>query len=136
VNAVSRKSVVRQITARLAAVTRLPKAALFHLLNGRAIQQMLDAGALITTNTWLDAQGVPADFKDGYRSWYGRAVRKAYRATYGIEPIKAWVQHRTSGRWIKVNAYAPSEQALITGAKDYARTSHLVAAAPALQEVA
>jgi hypothetical protein len=135
-NATARKSIVRQAVAVLRDVMALPKPFLYALLNGRAIQQMLDAGALITTNTWLDAQGVPVDFKDGYRSWYGRSVRKAYRATYGIEPIKAWVQHRTSGRWIKVNAYAPSEQALITGAKDYARTAYLVAVAPALQEVA
>ncbi len=135
-NAVSGKSVVRQITARLAAVTRLPKAALFHLLNGSAIQQMLDLGQLVTVNTILDSYGVGDDFKDGYRSWTGRSIAAAYRRTHRFEPLKAWVQHRTTGRWIHANVYVPGDIAIATGLRGYSRTAHLVPAPRAMSEVA
>jgi len=135
-NATARKSLVRQITARLAAVTRLPKAALFHLLNGRAIQQMLDLGQLVTVNTILDGLGAGDELLDGHKSWSGRHIAAAYRLTNHREPIRAWVQHRTTGRWIRVFIYVPGDEAITAGLRMYGRTAHLVAEAPALQEVA
>lgn len=106
----------------------LPDAA-FRLLNG-AMQERLDNGALTTADAWLDNHGVPADFRDGYRSWYGRHVVKAYRAAHhGREPRRAWVQHRTTGYWVPVFAYPSNAPALTVGARSYTRTAHLVTAA-------
>ena len=127
-NATARKSITRRIAATLAHVMALPKTALFHLLNGAAIQQMLDMGDLVTVNTVLDSYGVGADFKDGYRSWTGRHIAAMYRLANHREPIRAWVQHRTTGRWIHVYAYCPGDESISAGLRAYSRTAHLVPA--------
>lgn len=106
----------------------LPDAA-FRLLNGH-LQERLESGALVTADTWLDNHGVPADFRDGYRSWYGRHVARAYRAAHhGDEPRRAWVQHRTTDYWVPVFVYPSTAPALLAGARSYPRTAHLASAA-------
>jgi hypothetical protein len=122
------RNITRRTTAALITLARsLTPAAVYHLINGRQTQQWLDSGDLITTNTWLDQNGAEPDFRDGYRSWYGRAVASAYRHSHhGQNPPKAWVQHRTTGRWIHVFVYHHTDRALIVGAAAYARTRHLV----------
>lgn len=136
VNAVARKSVTRRIATTLTAVLALPKAALFRLLNGAAIQRMLDQGDLITVNTVLDRLGVGDDFKDGYRSWAGRHIAQAYRVANQRQPLKAWVQHRTSGRWIFVYCYTPADESITAGLRTYPRTSHLVPVSASYSEAA
>lgn len=125
-NATARRSIVRQTLATLRDVMALPKPFLYALLNGRAIQQMLDTGDLVTVNTVLDQLGVGADFKDGYRSHAGRHIAAAYRLTNHREPIRAWVQHRTTGKWIHPFAYIPGDESITTGLRMYPRTAHLV----------
>ena len=134
-NATARRSIVRRAAAVYAAVTRLPKAALFHLLNGAAIQRLLDSGDLIRTGDYLIQMG-GGDLRDGYQSWYGRAVVKAYRQANHREPLRAWVQHRTTGRWIHVNAYCPGDPALLAGLASYSRTAPLVPAGATFAEAA
>ncbi len=135
-NATARHSITRQIARTLGAVLALPKSALFRLLNGVAIQRMLDAGDLVTVNTILDGLGVGADFKDGYRSWAGRHIAQAYRVANQRQPLKAWVQHRTTGRWIFVYCYTPGDESITAGLRNYPRTSHLVPASASYQEAA
>ncbi len=134
-NATARRSIVRRAAAVYAAVTRLPKAALFHLLNGAALQRLLNSGDLIRTGDYLIQMG-GGDLRDGYQSWYGRNVAKAYRQANRREPLKAWVQHRTTGRWIHVSVYCPGDPALLAGLASYAQTKHLVPAGAQYSEAA
>lgn len=134
-NATSRKSVTRRIARTLTAVLALPQQALFALLNGAAIQRMLNTGDLIRTGDYLTAMG-GGDLRDGYQSWYGRAVAKAYRIANRRNPLKAWVQHRTTGRWIRVNVFAPGDPALLIGLRTYGRTAHLVPVSATFTEAA
>lgn len=133
-NARARRSITRQITATLARVAALPKPFLFALLNGHAVQQMLDLGQLVSVNTILDEHGVPADFKDGYRSWAGRYIATAYRLnTANRNPIRAWVRHRTTGRHIHVFVYVPGDPAIESGLRAYPRTARYAAPARVLE---
>jgi hypothetical protein len=134
-NATQRKSLARQIQSTLTRVMALPKAALFHLLNGAAIQRLLGSGDLIRTGDYLIQMG-GGDLRDGYQSWYGRAVVKAYRQANHREPLRAWVQHRTTGRWIHVYVYCPGDPALLAGLASYSRTAHLVPAGATFAEAA
>lgn len=125
-NATAKKSITRQITSTLARVAALPKPFLFALLNGRAIQQMLDLGQLVTINTVLDELG-GSDLRDGFKSWAGRHIASCYRLNNGgRKPIRAWVRHRTTGRWIHVFVYVPGDAAIEQGLRSYNRTAHLV----------
>jgi hypothetical protein len=127
VNATARNIIRRTATTLANAVRNLTPEAVYHLLNGHHIQQWLNNGDLITTNTWLDQNGAEPDFLDGYRSWYGRAVASSYRARHnGQNPARAWVRHRTTGRWIHVFVYFRNDPSLIAGAAAYHRTRHLV----------
>lgn len=135
-NATARRSVTRRIATTLTAVLALPKTALFRLLNGAEIQRMLDQGDLITVNTVLDGLGVGVDFKDGYRSWTGRHIAQAYRVANQRQPLKAWVQHRTTGRWIFVYCYTPGDESITAGLRMYSRTAHLVPVSATFSEAA
>lgn len=111
----------RSIRAALAASKPLR----YRALSG-VIAQLVDAGRLIRTGDLLDRLGAGDDLLDGHRSWYGRAVVKAYRkATGGAEPLKVWATHRTTGKWVHVFVYAPANPALIAGLRTYKRTAHL-----------
>lgn len=125
-NATARKSITRRITRTLASVMALPTDALYALLNGTAIQQILNTGDLVTVNTILDGLGVGDDFKDGFRAWAGRHIAQAYRVANHGAPIRAWVRHRTTGRWIHVFVYCPGDTAITAGLRTYSRTAHLV----------
>jgi hypothetical protein len=127
-NATARRSITRQVTALLGRVMQLPTDLLYRLLNGQAIQQLLDLGQLVTVNTILDSYGVGEDFKDGYRSWAGRHIASCYRLINDRNPIKAWVRHRTTGRWIHAHVYVPGDTAIEQGLRSYNRTAHLVPA--------
>ena len=109
-------------------VLGLTPAVAFALLNGRAIQQMLDLGQLVTVNTIVDELGADDTLLDGLRSWAGRHIASMYRLLNGRSPLKAWVRHRTTGRWIHVFVYCPGEAAIEKGLRSYPRTSHLVPA--------
>lgn len=112
----------RTITAirRLTAVARQ-----MHLDLQRTV---LGPGLLIRTGDMLDRLGVV--LPDGQASWYGRHVAKAYRAQHGGQDApKAWVRHRTTGRWIRVFVYAANDSALMQGLRSYKATNSLVSQA-------
>jgi hypothetical protein len=85
---------------------------------------LLRTGRLIRTGDFLDRVG-GADLKDGYQSWYGKHVKKVYKAATGADPVKVWARHRRTGRWIHVAAYAPQDPALTAGLISYKQTKHL-----------
>jgi hypothetical protein len=84
-------------------------------------------GGLIRTGDMLERLGI--HLSDGQASWYGRHVANAYRATNGQDAPKAWAQHRTTGRWIRVFVYSPTDPALFAGLNSYKATRGLVATA-------
>ncbi|MFE6500744.1 hypothetical protein [Kitasatospora sp. NPDC057738] len=95
------------------------RATQYATLNGR-LQAMLQRGDITRTGDHLDRLGI--QLPDGQQSWYGRHVAKAHRATTGRDAYKAWVQHRTTGRWIAVYVYTPDAQALTAGLWSYKGT--------------
>jgi hypothetical protein len=111
-------------THRAARITTRPLG--YRCLSG-LIAVAVDAGTLIRTGDMLERLG--ADLPDGQASWYGRHCAKAYRATHlGAAPVQVWAQHRTTGRWIHVNVFQPTDPALYTALTTYKATRHLVAA--------
>ncbi|MFE5582533.1 hypothetical protein [Kitasatospora sp. NPDC056531] len=95
------------------------RATQYATLNGR-YQAALDRGEIIRTGDHLQHLGI--QLPDGQQSWYGRHVAKAHRATTGHDAHKAWVQHRTTARWIAVYVYAPDAPALTAGLWSYKAT--------------
>jgi hypothetical protein len=96
-------------------------------LNGK-LQAQLTRGAIIRTGDILTALGL-GNLPDGKQSWYGRHVAKAYRTSTGSDGRRAWVQHRTTGRWIAVYVYSPADPALTTALYSYKATREALAAA-------
>jgi hypothetical protein len=94
-------------------------------LNGR-YQAQLTRGAIIRTGDILTALGLDT-LPDGQQSWYGRHVAKAYRTSTGSDARRAWVQHRTTGRWIAVYVYSPADPALTTALYSYKATREALA---------
>lgn len=123
-NATARKA-IRRITTAVRAGVQMTRKAYCLILNGQAVNEALAVGWLIRTSEMLDRLFI--DLPDGQQSWYGRHVAKAYRATHGRDPIKAWMQHRTTGRWIHVYVYAPDDKALIAGLWSYKATRSIAA---------
>ncbi|MEV5854662.1 hypothetical protein [Streptomyces anulatus] len=117
---------LRTIAATHRAARHTAKALRYRCLSGN-IAVAVDAGTLIKTGDMLDRLGAD-DLKDGFKSWYGRHVKKAYIAANGQPPVMVWAQHRTTGRWIHVAAYQPLDQALFIGLATYKQTRHLVQA--------
>lgn len=112
----------RSIRAALA----VSKPLRYRVLSG-VVASLVDAGRLIRTGDLLDRLGAD-DLLDGHRSWYGKHVVKAYRKATGAEPIRVWAQHRTTGKWVHVFVYAPTDPALYAGLASYKRTAHLTRA--------
>lgn len=116
------------VTAKLrrrtkAAARTAPKALRYRTISGH-IAVLVDTGVLVRTGDILDRLGA-GELKDGYQSWYGRHVKKAYIAANGADPVQVWAQHRTTGKWIHVAAYNPFDIALYIGLATYKRTAHL-----------
>jgi hypothetical protein len=88
-------------------------------LNGW-LQAALDRGQITRTGDHLQRLGI--QLPDGQQSWYGRHVAKAHRAEAGTDAPRAWVQHRTTARWIAVYVYAPDAPALTAGLWSYKAT--------------
>lgn len=61
-------------------------------------------------------------------------MKKAFVAATGTEPVRCWVQHRTTGRWIHVHVYSPFDIALYVALATYKQTAHL--ARPAFYQAA
>ncbi|GGP55768.1 hypothetical protein [Streptomyces abikoensis] len=99
------------------------KALGYRALSGH-IAHLVDTGALIRTGDILDRLGAGC-LPDGQRSWYGRHAAKAYRATHGGDATRVWAQHRTTGHWIHVHVYAPTDPALVTALSTYKATRDL-----------
>ncbi|RCH70468.1 hypothetical protein DT019_02985 [Streptomyces sp. SDr-06] len=117
---------LRSICRTIAAALRTTRALGYAALNGDIGTQLAD-GRLIRTGDMLDRLGA-GDLSDGQKSWYGRHVAKAYRAAHdGQDAPRAWVQHRTTGCWIRVYVYSPADAALYVGLRTYKGTRHLVA---------
>jgi len=116
----------------VAAARTTVKALFYRCLSGDVVAQ-LEAGRLVRTGDVLERLDA-GDLKDGYQSWYGKHVKKAFIAAAGIEPVRCWVQHRTTGKWIRVHVYNPFDMALYIGLATYKRTAHL--ARPALFQAA
>jgi hypothetical protein len=114
------RNLIRRTRAAIFEAVRVPRATYYRVLNGAEINEALEIGWLIRTGEMLDRLFI--ELPDGQQSWYGRHVVKAYRGTHGRDPLKAWVQHRTTGRWIQVYVYAPDDKALIVGLRSYKAT--------------
>ncbi|WP_406225000.1 hypothetical protein [Streptomyces anulatus] len=114
---------LRTIAATHRAARHTAKTLRYRCLSG-LIAVAVDAGTLIKTGDMLDRLGAD-DLKDGFKSWYGRHVKKAYIAANGQPPVMVWAQHRTTGKWIHVAAYSPLDQALFVGLATYKQTRHL-----------
>jgi hypothetical protein len=123
---------LRAICRSIAAALRISRPVAYATLNGDIATQLAD-GRLIRTGDFLIEIG-GGDLPDGVQAWFGRHVAKAYRAAHGVSAPRAWVQHRTTGRWIHVYVYAPDEPTLYAGLRSYKGTRHL--AATELAEVA
>jgi hypothetical protein len=118
------------VTAKLrsrtkAAARTAPKALRYRAISGD-IAVLVDAGILVRTGDFLARVG-GSDLPDGQQSWYGRHAKKAYKARHGVDPIKVWAQHRTTGKWIHVHVYGPIDEALYAGLASYKGTRHLLA---------
>ncbi|GHJ04796.1 hypothetical protein TPA0906_66610 [Streptomyces olivaceus] len=128
-----RSNRVRRATLKARALTvirRVHRAALTatkalaYRARSGAVIVAVEAGHLVRTGDILDRLGA-SDLKDGYQSWYGRHVKKAHIAATGSEPVRVWVRHRTTGKWIHVHAYSPFDMALYIGLATYKQTKHL-----------
>ncbi|MCT9092861.1 hypothetical protein N4G70_28910 [Streptomyces sp. ASQP_92] len=118
---------LRSICRSIAAALRIARPVGYATLNGD-IAALVASGQLIRTGDFLTEHG-GSDLPDGKQAWYGRHVAKAYRAMHlGEDAPRAWVQHRTTGRWIHVYVYAPTDPALYAGLHSYKGTRHLVVA--------
>ncbi|WP_424891817.1 hypothetical protein [Streptomyces sp. XH2] len=116
----NRTAIRRTITAARTTTQHLA----YRTLSGR-IAHLVDTGHLVRTGDILDRLGAD-NLLDGQRSWYGRHVAKAYRTTHlGADAIRVWTQHRTTGHWIHVHVYAPTDPALYTALGTYKATRHL-----------
>ncbi|MEU8968143.1 hypothetical protein AB0D11_02510 [Streptomyces monashensis] len=117
-------NVVRQLRRIHAAACTVAEALAYRVLSG-IVAALVDAGQLIRTGDLLNRIG-SSDLPDGQQSWYGRHVAKAYRAAHvGGDSVRIWTQHRTTGRWIHVYVYAPTDPALLAGLRSYKATRHL-----------
>ncbi|WP_020135069.1 hypothetical protein [Streptomyces sp. 351MFTsu5.1] len=110
-----------------AAAQAVSKPLQYRAISGDVIRQ-LEAGTLVRTGDILDRLGA-GDLRDGYQSHYGKHVAKAYRAANEQEPTRCWVQHRTTGRWIRAFVYSPFDLALYVGLVTYKRTAFLASPA-------
>ncbi|MFJ1647995.1 hypothetical protein [Streptomyces sp. NPDC088258] len=120
-------NIARTIARAHRAARTTSKALRYRCLSG-LIAVAVEQGRLIRTGDLLDRLGAD-DLKDGHRSWYGRHTAKAYRAMHlGAGAVRVWAQHRTTGRWIHVHVYTPTEPALYTALATYKATKHLIAA--------
>ncbi|MFE7485487.1 hypothetical protein [Streptomyces sp. NPDC057552] len=116
-------NIARRIARIHTAARHVCKALAYRTRSG-LIAAAVEQGLLIRTGDLLDRLG--ADLKDGQRSWYGRHTAKAYRAAHlGADAVKVWAQHRTTGRWIHVHVYKPTDPALYTALTTYKATRHL-----------
>ena len=102
---------------------RTSKALYYRTLSG-IVAAAVETGRLVRTGDFLDRIG-GGDLKDGQKSWYGRHVAKAYRKQHGGDTVRVWTQHRTTGKWIHVYVYNPTDPALATGLTTYKATRHL-----------
>lgn len=114
--------------ARTHRAARTTSKALAYRCRSGLIAAAVEHGTLIRTGDLLDRLGAD-DLKDGYKSWYGRHVKKAYIAAKGRPPVMVWAQHRTTGRWIHVAAYSPYDIALYIGLATYKQTAFLAQSA-------
>ncbi|MFE9855567.1 hypothetical protein [Streptomyces sp. NPDC005780] len=116
-----------RITAQLrrihTAARQVSKALAYRTRSG-LIAAAVEQGTLIRTGDLLDRLGAD-DLKDGFKSWYGRHVKKAYVAANGRPPVMVWARHRTTGKWIHVAAYSPFDIALYIGLATYKQTAFL-----------
>ncbi|MFB6776509.1 hypothetical protein ACFCX0_03550 [Streptomyces sp. NPDC056352] len=118
---------VSRLIRRLHTAARTTSKALAYRVLSGQIAADVENGRLIRTGNLLDRLG--ADLPDGQRSWFGRHAAKAYRAAHlGADAVKVWAQHRTTGRFIHVHVYQPTDPALYTALQTYKATRHLVAA--------
>lgn len=116
--------VTAKLRARTKAAARTAVKALRYRCISGIVAVLVDAGRLVRTGDVLDRFG-GGDLPDGQQSWYGRHVVKAYRQNHGGDPVRVWARHRTTGRFVHVNVYAPDDPALLAGLHSYKATRHL-----------
>lgn len=110
--------------ARTHRAARTTSKALAYRTRSGLVAAAVEQGHLIRTGDLLERLGAD-DLKDGFKSWYGRHVKKAYVAANGRPPVMVWAQHRTTGRWIHVAAYSPFDLSLYIGLATYKQTAFL-----------
>lgn len=114
----------RHIARTHRAARNMSKALAYRTRSG-SIAAAVEQGTLIRTGDLLERLGAD-DLKDGQKAWFGRHAAKAYRATHlGADAVKVWAQHRTTGRYIHVNVFEPTDPALYTALTTYKATRHL-----------
>lgn len=92
-----------------------------------ALVERTNAGR-ITAAEYLAELGLDEAFINSYASPYGRAVAKAYRSAFGVEPAKSGLARRGL-RLVPVFAYDADEAGVLyEAAQDYQRTREFLAA--------
>ncbi|MFB7908139.1 hypothetical protein ACFC1T_17040 [Kitasatospora sp. NPDC056076] len=115
------RKLIRRTIATIRTAAQITIDTAYEILNGQL-------NGLIRTGDMLDRLGI--QLPDGQQSWYGRHVAKAHRTAHnGQDAPKAWMRHRTTGRWIHVFVYSPTDTALITGLNTYKATAGLISQA-------
>lgn len=114
----------RTRAARLAAA-RIIRNRLVAALDAYLARALRNRG-LITVTQVLDRLGADAELIRRYASHAGKAIKRAYLATHGYEPVKVWKV--INGRPRQVLAYGVDNPAIRDGLASYTRTAHLVAA--------
>lgn len=122
------RKLIRRTTNAIRTAARITIEMAYAIVDGHQLNSLVRSGTLIRTNDMLDRLGI--ELPDGKASWYGRHVAKAYRAAHDNQDApKAWVRHRTTGRWIHVFVYSPTDPALIEGLRTYKATVGLISQA-------
>lgn len=117
----------RPITAirRLLTAVQVSKHLRFATLNG-AIGRLLADGNLVQASVHLIRLGLDDAEIRSFRSYYGKCVKKAYRAaTGGAAPLTCWVD--VDGHFRSVAVYLTYDRALTAGVTAYKRLATLVA---------
>lgn len=122
----ARLTAARIIRNRLVAAKTVSLVRAIRSLNGFWMTGLLNSGRFVTVTQVLATLGADAELIRRYASHAGKAIKRAYIATHGYEPVQVWKV--INGRPRRVLAYGVDNPVIRDGLASYARTAHLVAA--------